>query len=181
MGDTSTILKQVPDSTIIATSLSATHSFSKTPQLAIHLEAGIGVRGDAHAGSTTQHLYLRKKDPKRRNLTQVHLIHAELLDVLSLAPGQMGENLTTRHLDLHALPVGTRLDIGTTTLEITGYRTPCSQINGLRPGLMKAVFTPSNQPNAGIMAIVLTSGKIHPGDPIHVTLPPLPHRPLGPV
>ncbi|RXH56058.1 MOSC domain-containing protein [Granulicella sibirica] len=171
----------MPTPTIIATSLSATHSFSKSPQLYIRLEAGIGVQGDAHAGPTTQHIYIRKKDPTRRNLTQVHLIHAELLDALSLEPGQMGENLTTRHLDLHSLPVGTRLDIGTTTLEITGYRTPCSQINGLRPGLMNAVFTPSKQPNAGIMAIVLTSGDIHPGDPIHITLPPLPHRPLGPV
>lgn len=171
----------MPDPILVATSLSPTHSFSKTQQPSIVLEANHGVRGDAHAGSTTQHLYIRRKDPTRPNLTQVHLIHAELLDHLSLAPGQMGENLTTRHLDLHALPTGAILSIGHARLEITGYRTPCNQINGLRPQLMQAVFTRDKKPNAGIMAIVLASGEVHPGDTIEVTLPHAPHIPLGPV
>ena len=171
----------MPNPIVIATSLSATHSFSKTPQPAIHLVAGHGVHGDAHAGPTTQHIYIQRKDPTRPNLTQVHLIHAELLDALTLQPGQMGENLTTRHLDLHALPTGTILTLGEARIEITGYRTPCAQINGLRPQLMNAVFTLEKKPNAGIMAIVLTSGHVHPGNAIQVTLPPKPHIPLGPV
>ena len=171
----------MPTPTVIATSLATTHTFSKLPQRCLNLIAGHGIEGDAHAGPTTQHLYLKRKHPTQPNLTQVHLLHAELLDTLSLQPGQLGENLTTRHLDLHALPTGTILQIGTATLEITGYRTPCSQINGLRPNLVKAVFLPNKRPNAGIMAIVLTSGTIHPGDPIHLTLPPEPHKPLGPV
>lgn len=171
----------MPTPTIEATSLSPKHSFSKTPQLSIHLIEGLGVEGDAHAGATTQHLYIRRKDPTRANLTQVHLLHAELLDTLDVNPGQMGENLTTRGIDLHALPTGTILTIGEAQIEITGYRTPCAQINGIRPQLMNAVFTPDKRPNAGIMAIVLTSGHVHPGDPIEVTLPPEPHIPLGPV
>ncbi|SFS13517.1 MOSC domain-containing protein [Granulicella pectinivorans] len=166
---------------LIATSLSPTHSFSKTPQPSIHLEANYGVRGDAHAGRTTQHIYIKRKDPKRANLTQVHLLHAELLNELSLQPGHMGENLTTRGIDLHALPTGAILTIGEATIEITGYRTPCSQINGLRPKLMNAVFTEDKKPNAGIMGIILTSGEVHPGDTIEVTLPPEPHVALGPV
>jgi len=167
--------------TIVATSLSGKHSFSKTPRLSIYLEAGHGVQGDAHAGPTTQHLYIKRKDPTRANLTQVHLLHAELLDALSVDPGQLGENLTTRHLDLHALPTGALLTIGEARIKITGYRTPCSQINGLRPELMNAVFTPDKKPNAGIMGIILTSGEVNPGDLIEVTLPPGPHIPLGPV
>jgi MOSC domain-containing protein YiiM len=167
--------------TVIATSLSGKHGFSKTPRLSIYLEAGHGVQGDAHAGPTTQHLYIKRKDPTRANLTQVHLLHAELLDALSVDLGQLGENLTTRHLDLHALPTGTILAIGEATIEITGYRTPCSQINSLRPKLMNAAFTADKKPNAGIMGIVLTSGEVHPGDHIQVSLPPEPHIPLGPV
>jgi MOSC domain-containing protein YiiM len=171
----------MPTPIIEATSLSPRHIFSKTPRPSIHLIAGHGVHGDCHAGRTTQHLYMQRRHPTQPNLTQVHLLHAELLDHFSLLPGQMGENLTTRHLDLHALPVGTILRIGEAVLQITGYRTPCSQIDALRPGLMKAVFTPDKRPNAGIMAIVLTSGHIHPGDEIHITLPAEPHQPLGPV
>ena len=171
----------MPPPTIIATCLSGSHIFSKLPQPGLNLIAGHGIEGDAHAGTTTQHLYLKRRNPAQPNLTQVHLLHAELLDTLNLEPGQLGENLTTRHLDLHALPTGAILAIGTAALEITGYRTPCSQINALRPNLMKAVFLPNKQPNAGIMAIVLASGTIHPGDAIHLTLPPKPHKPLGPV
>jgi MOSC domain-containing protein YiiM len=167
--------------TIIATSLSPAHGFSKTPQLSVYLEANHGVRGDAHAGRTTQHLYIKRKDPNRANLTQVHLIQAELLDELNLHPGELGENLTTRGLDLHSLPTGTLLTIGEAILEITGYRTPCNQINGIRPLLVDAVFTPEKRPRAGIMAIILTSGEVHPGDEIEVALPAEPHIPLGPV
>jgi MOSC domain-containing protein YiiM len=171
----------MPTPTIEATSLSEKHTFSKTPQPSITLIAGHGVQGDAHSGTTTQHLYIQRKDPTRPNLTQVHLLHAELLNELSLEPGQLGENLTTRHLHLHSLPAGTILTIGETRIEITGYRTPCNQINSLRPELLNAVFTPEKKSNAGIMAIVLQSGEVHPGDEIHITLPPEPRLPLGPV
>ena len=167
--------------TLIATSLSAQHGFSKTPQPLIHLEAGHGVRGDVHAGGTTQHLYLLRKDPTRRNLTQVHLLHAELLDRLGLTPGELGENLTTRHLDLHALPTGARLAVGDAVIEITGYRIPCWKIYKHGPGLLKQAFFAGKRPDAGIMGIVLASGDVHPGDAIAITLPPEPHLPLGPV
>lgn len=173
--------------TVTAVHLSSTHSFSKQPQLQIHLIAQHGVEGDAHAGPLTQHLYLQRKDPTQPNLCQVHLLQSELLDELSLAPGQMGENITTRNLDLIHLPTGTLLQIGpTVVLEVTGLRSPCNQINQLHPGrkpsLMQTCFLPppaaKKQPRAGIMSIVLTGGDITPGDPIRITLPPEPHRPL---
>lgn len=170
----------MPGPTIIATSLSPIHGFRKTPQLSIQVEAGHGVVGDCHAGTTTQHLYLKRKKPEKENLTQVHLLHAELLDRHGIAAGYLGENLTTRDLDLHTLPTGSILRIGEAALEVTGYRTACAKVAKARPGLLKQVFF-SKRPNAGIMAVVLTSGTIHPGDPIQVTLPPEPHKPLGPV
>ena len=65
---------------VTAVSRSTTHTFSKPNQPVINLIAGIGVEGDAHAGTTVKHRYLADKDASRPNLRQVHLIQAELLD-----------------------------------------------------------------------------------------------------
>ena len=174
--------------TIHTVSLNPRHGFSKHPQTSINLLAGLGVEGDAHLGATVQHLYHIRKDPHRPNRSQVHLIHIELfrepaLSNLAIAPGDMGENITTTGLDLLNLPTATRLHLGiTAVIELTGLRTPCVQMDRFRPGLMAASFTqgPAGKPvpRAGVMAVVLTAGTVRPGDPIRVTLPPEPHRPL---
>jgi MOSC domain-containing protein YiiM len=177
--------------TVTAVSLSPAHTFSKHPQPAIRLLAGLGVEGDAHMGATVRHRYLVRKDPTQPNLCQVHLLQAELFDELSAAgfdlqPGQIGENITTQGIDLLALPTGTLLALGAeAVVELTGLRTPCSQMNTLRPGLMKAVTGRDPRGNivrkAGVMSIVLSSGEVRPGNAIHITLPPAPHLPLSPV
>ncbi|MBM6594107.1 MOSC domain-containing protein [Microvirga sp. BT291] len=127
-------------------------------------------------------------DPTQPNLRQVHLIHVELFDELaakgySVAPGQMGENVTTRGIDLLGLPVGARLQLGASALvEITGLRNPCAQIDAFQPGLLKAVL--DRDPDGtlvrktGIMGVMLEGGEVRPGDAIAVTLPPEPHRRL---
>jgi len=173
---------------IQAVSRNPTHGFSKRPQTAIQLLKGLGVEGDVHLGTTVQHLYHIRKDPTRPNLTQVHLIHAELFAEpeflpLGITPGDMGENITTAGLDLHHLPTGTRLHLGeTAVIQITGLRTPCVKMDHFRPGLMAASLTPDPHgnpaPRAGVMAIVLTTGTVHPNDPIRIDLPPEPHHPL---
>src|SRR5512134_1709343 len=101
---------------VLAVHRSRTHSFSKPTALSIRLIAGIGVEGDAHAGETVKHRSRVARDPTQPNLRQVHLIHAELHDELRAAgfnvgPGDMGENITTRGLDLLALPTGALLRI----------------------------------------------------------------------
>src|SRR5215510_15571436 len=88
---------------------SGTHTMSKPAQPAIRLVAGLGVEGDAHAGATVKHRSRVKRDPTVPNLRQVHLIHGELHDDLraggfAVRPGEMGENITTRGLDLLGLP-----------------------------------------------------------------------------
>ncbi len=93
---------------VVAVHRSAVHDFSKDQVEAITLVAGIGVEGDAHAGTTVQHRSRVAKDPLQPNLRQVHLNHAELLDDLAGAgyavrPGQLGENLTTRGVHLLGL------------------------------------------------------------------------------
>lgn len=151
---------------------------------------GIGLEGDAHAGATVKHRSRVAKDPTQPNLRQVHLIHAELHDALRdagfcVAPGEMGENLTTRGIDLLRLPTGTRLRVGTAALELTGLRNPCGQLNGVASGLQAAVLTRDADGNlvrlAGVMAIVVGSGDIAVDDAITVELPMKPHTPLLPV
>ncbi|HEX5189762.1 MAG TPA: MOSC domain-containing protein [Streptosporangiaceae bacterium] len=167
------------------------HAFSKPARAAIRLIAGVGVDGDAHAGQTVQHLSRVARDPSAPNLRQVHLIHAELHDELGLrgfrvSPGDMGENVTTRGVDLLALPTGTRLTLGPdAVVEVTGLRNPCVQLDGFQPGLMKAVLDRDADHRlvrkAGVMAVVVTGGLVAAGDQVTVTLPPLPHMPLEPV
>lgn len=176
---------------VVSVSASAKHEFSKTPQTVIRLVAGLGVAGDAHAGDTTQHRYLLKKDPERKNLTQVHLIHSELFAELAdagfaIKPGDLGENITTAGVDLLALPVGAKLYLGQrAVVEVTGLREPCSQLNGLQDGLMKALIGKDAAGRkirkAGIMGIVLAGGEVQHGDVVRVELPEQPWLPMGPV
>jgi MOSC domain-containing protein YiiM len=173
---------------VTAVSRSTTHAFSKPSRERIQLLAGLGVEGDAHLGVTVKHRSRAAQDPSQPNLRQVHLIHAELHDELRdagfrVAAGDMGENVTTRGIDLLRLPVGTRLSLGeTAVVEVTGLRNPCRQLDGFQPGLMRAVLDRDADGNvvrkAGIMGIVLIGGEVRPGDALGVELPPRPHRRL---
>src|ERR1044071_7684857 len=97
--------------TVAAVHRSATHTLSKPGQGNIRLLAGLGVEGDAHLGVTVKHRSRVARDPTQPNLRQVHLIHAELHEELraagfSVAAGDMGENVTTRGIDLLKLATG---------------------------------------------------------------------------
>ena len=173
---------------MVAVNRSATHSLQKPSQASITLIAGLGVEGDAHLGTTVQHLSLIKKDPTQPNVRQVHLIHQELHAELrekgfDVSAGQMGENITTAGIHLLGLPTGTQLHIGKqAVIEVTGLRNPCVQLDGIQEGLMKAVLDRDVDNNlirkAGVMGVVLQGGEIVPGDKIEVRLPALPHFPL---
>ena len=172
-----------------AVAASPAHGFSKPCLPSIRLLAGLGVEGDAHCGVTVKHRSRVAKDPAQPNLRQLHLIHAELFAELAaagfaLAPGALGENVTTEGLDLLALPRGTRLHLGESAVaEVTGLRNPCWQIDALQAGLMQACLGRDAAGGlvrkTGVMAVVLAGGDIAPGDAIRVVLPPLPHEPLG--
>jgi MOSC domain-containing protein YiiM len=174
-------------SSVTAVSRDRRHAFSKPVRESIRLVTGLGVEGDAHAGTTVQHRSRVRRDPTQPNLRQVHLVAAELHHELAgrgfaVSPGQMGENVTTAGIDLLDLPVGTLLRLGeAAVIEVTGLRNPCVQLDGFRKGLMKAVLGTTDGTvvyRAGIMAVVRTDGVVRAGDPIDVVLPPPPHRPL---
>ena len=167
---------------------SAKHSFSKSSEQSILLLEGLGVDGDAHCGITVKHRYDAKRHPTRPNLRQVHLLPIELLEEVkglgfSVQPGDLGENITTRGLDLLVLPNGARLAIGHEAIvEITGIRKPCVYIDRFRAGLLAVL--PERRVgvdvirNSGVMSIVIRSGLVCAGDFIAATLPSLPHHAL---
>ena len=173
---------------VVAVSRSETHTFSKITQSSIRLVAGLGVDGDAHQGTTVKHRSRVARDPTQPNLRQVHLIHSELHDELAangfvVRPGDMGENVTTRGVDLLGLPIGTRLHIGAmAVVELTGLRNPCVQIDRFQSGLLAAVVGRDEAGEivrkSGVMSVVIRDGDVRPGDAIAVELPVGPHRPL---
>ena len=157
----------------------------------MRLIEGIGVEGDAHAGTTVKHRSRVRQDPAQPNLRQVHLIQAELFEELrdagfDVEPGSMGENVTTRGIDLLALPRGARLRLGLeAVIEVTGLRNPCTQLDSFQDGLMAATLDRDADGNvirkAGVMAVVIAGGLVRPGDAITIELPAGVHEALMPV
>jgi MOSC domain-containing protein YiiM len=180
-----------PMGVVTAVSLRKGHHFSKTNSQSIRLLKGLGVDGDAHMGETVKHRSRVAKDPTQPNLRQVHLLHEELFDELQarnfvVRPGEMGENITTRGIDLLGLPIGARLHLGDTAIvEVTGLRNPCVQIDRFQQGLLAATLDRDADGHlirkAGVMSIVVTGGDVRPGDAIKIELPAEPHRRLQPV
>ena len=177
---------------VTAVSISTEHGPPKHTRDAVRLLEGRGVEGDAHLGEEVKHRSRVRRDATQPNLRQVHLIHEELHEELraagydTVAPGVMGENVTTRGLDLLALPRGTRLRLGDeAVVEVTGLRNPCSQLDDIQQGLMKATLGRDADGNllrkAGVMTVVLAGGEVRPGDAIEVELPEQPHVALEPV
>ncbi|RZI66843.1 MAG: MOSC domain-containing protein [Variovorax sp.] len=176
---------------VIAVLASDVHGFSKFAEPSVRLLEGLGVEGDTHAGRTVQHRSRVARYASAPNLRQVHLLHAELFDELvdagfAVFPGDLGENITTRGIDLLALPAGTRLRLGAAAVvELTGLRNPCSQIDRFQKGLMAATLARDADGGlvrkAGVMSIVVAGGEVRAGDAIHVELPAGAPRRLEPV
>lgn len=173
---------------VLSVSRNSTHSFSKQTFETINLLTGLGVEGDAHMGKTVKHRSRVAQNPDQPNLRQVHFIHSELFDELQdggfhVEPGQLGENITTRGIDLLGFPTGTKLYIGEiAVVEITGLRNPCAQIDHFQTGLLRAVLDHDDKGNlirkAGVMGIVLIGGEVRIGDSIRISLPDEPYHPL---
>lgn len=161
--------------------MSAGHTFSKPSVGSIRLVAGLGVDGDAHSGARVKHRSRVSKDPNQPNLRQVLLFPTELLDELAargfdVAPGALGENITTTGIDVFDLPTGTVLRLGAEAMIVlTGLRNPCGQINKLHDGLLGELRTEVDGQTVrrgGVMSVVVNGGTVREGDPIEISLPP---------
>lgn len=167
---------------VIAVQRSESHTFSKPAAESVTLVAGVGVEGDAHAGPLVKHRSRVAKNPAQPNLRQVCLFTQELLDMVaergfSVAPGDIGENITTSGIDLFALPTGTVLRLGDEAMVVlTGLRNPCGQIDGFQEGLLSELRTKDSDGETvrrgGVMSMVVNGGVVRAGDAIEVALPP---------
>jgi MOSC domain len=176
---------------VVAVAARKAHRLAKDRQLSIRLIAGEGVAGDAHCGPTVKHRSRVAKDPTLLNLRQVHLIHAELFDELAakgfaVTASALGENITTRGIDLLGLSTGTHLRIGADVIiEITGLRNPCVQLNGHAPGLMNVLIDRASDRSlirkCGVMGVVIVGGEVQAGDHIAQAYVPTIGEPLKPV
>ena len=174
---------------VFAVSIAKKHRFSKSPQLSVHLTAGLGIEGDAHSGAFVKHRYLARRNPRAPNLRQIHLISKETLDALrpvgyDIGPGELGENITTVGLELECFPLDTELIIGAAArVRLTGLRTPCVLIDRFRSGLKSRLVNDASAPlfKAGVMAVVTKTGNVAAGDPIRTILPTTDRLPLPPL
>lgn len=175
--------------TVIATAISGEHHFTKQSVPSINLLPGLGIEGDCHAGKTVQHRSRLHIRPAPANLRQVHLIGREILDEHDLAPGQIGENITTSGVDLLKLGKGTRLHFVKTdgnegdsseqehpVVIVTGLRNPCPQIEKHRKGLQEVFIERDSERKivgrkAGIMSTIDVGGSVVPGMRIVVEEP----------
>jgi MOSC domain-containing protein YiiM len=162
---------------VVAVAASGRHDFRKEVRRAITLLKDYGVEGDAHGGASIQHLYDKRRDPDSPNLRQVHLVEEELILELNalgfcLAAGNLGENITTRHVHLAGLDAGAVLQLGPSArIQVTGLRTPCVKIERFQKDLRRAVTSKSHGlaiMKRAVMAVVLASGTVSAGDPIHI-------------
>ena len=114
-----------------------------------------GLVGDAHAGVL----------PNR----QVSLLAVASIDKmrhlgLELNPGDFAENITVEGMDLHQLPVGTRLAVGKdVTLEISQIGKECHTACAIRRQVGQCIM-----PEEGVFARVLRGGKVRPGDEVSI-------------
>jgi MOSC domain-containing protein YiiM len=82
---------------------------------------------------------------------------------IDLQSGAVGENFTTRGIDLDALSAGDQLVVGESLIEITNVRTPCRNLNQWHPNLLNTM-----KGHSGWVAKVVTEGFVKPGDAIEL-------------
>lgn len=136
---------------VVATCVSENKGERKTPVEKVDLRPEHGIIGDAHAGDWHRQVSLLAHE-------SIAKMQAMGLDV---DKGDFAENLTTEGIDLVSLPVGSRLKIGATLLEITQIGKECHNRCAIYYQAGDCVM-----PKEGIFARVIEGGVIKPGDDI---------------
>jgi MOSC domain-containing protein YiiM len=138
---------------VVAVCISEKKGERKKPIAEVDLREAHGIVGDAHAGDWHR---------------QVSLLAQESIDKmrrlgLDVNAGDFAENICTSGIDLVALPVGSRLKVGETLLEVTQIGKECHT--------RCAIFYQAGDcvmPKEGIFSRVLQGGTVKPGDDIEI-------------
>lgn len=138
---------------VIAVCISENKGERKKPVEAVEVRENHGIVGDAHAGEWHR---------------QVSLLASESIDKmrklgLDVNSGDFAENITTSGIDLVSLPLGTRLHVGETLLEVTQIGKECHTRCAIYYQAGDCVM-----PKEGIFARVITGGMVRPGDEVRV-------------
>lgn len=134
---------------IASINTSADKGDKKTPVAEATLAAGVGIVGDAHAGSARQ----------------VSLLAAEAAEGSGVPPGAFGENITTSGIDLAAVAIGARLRIGSEAIiQISQLGKVCNEPCSIGRRLGQCVM-----PQKGVFAKVVRGGSIRSGDQLEPT------------
>ncbi|NMC45233.1 MAG: MOSC domain-containing protein [Chloroflexi bacterium] len=137
---------------VVAVNISKKRGTFKYPETEVLLKPDYGIEGDAHAGNWHRQVSL---------LAQESVEKMRALGVKDLTPGKFAENITTAGIDLTVLPLGTRLAVGNTVLEVTQIGKECHQHCQIFQQVGMCVM-----PTEGIFAKVITGGTVKQGDEI---------------
>ncbi len=141
---------------VLAVCTSLNKGERKKPVPAVELVVEYGISGDAHAGEWHR---------------QVSLLAQESIDKmramgLSVSAGDFAENITTIGMDLVSLPIGTRLSLGSSIVEVTQIGKECHTRCAIYYQAGECVM-----PKEGIFARVLQGGIVVPGSQIQCVAP----------
>ncbi len=134
---------------VVAVCTSETKGVRKKPLPTVHVTAGRGIDGDAHAGGWHR---------------QVSLLGIESIEKMwrlgaAMNPGDFAENVTTSGIALLSLAIGSRLRVGAVLLEVTQIGKECHARCEIYRQVGDCVM-----PREGIFARVLRGGAMSPGD-----------------
>ena len=135
------------------------YRYNRVPVQEVNLIAGHGIEGDRKAG----------RSAKRH----VNIMARETLDALTeegfrTAPGEMGEQMVIKGLDLTTLESGTELQLGETAIiRINKPRTGCARLEQVQGREAQQ----ATRDRLGWMATVIAGGAVRVGDPVRVLIP----------
>lgn len=139
---------------VVSVNISERKGTAKHPVPEIHLKCRHGIVGDAHAGDWHRQISL---------LAEESVDTMRALSPVPLDAGVFAENINTRGIDLKGLPVGTRLRVGETEVEVTQIGKECHSDCAIKRAVGKCVM-----PTEGIFAVVIREGTVRPGDEIEI-------------
>lgn len=139
---------------ILAINISDKKGEKKHPVPSAELKVDHGICGDVHAGNWHRQISL---------LAQESVDKMKAMGIDHLGFGDFAENITTEGIEVHKLPVGTRLELGPCLVEVTQIGKECHHHCQIYQQVGMCIM-----PTEGIFVKVLKGGEIKPGDPIKI-------------
>ncbi len=130
---------------ILSINISRKKGEQKIPILSAKVKENHGIEGDAHAGKWHRQVSLLANE-------EIETMRGKGID---LDFGDFAENITTEDIPLHSLPIGTKLFIGNSVMEITQIGKECHHGCAIFQAVGDCVM-----PRKGVFARVLKEGEI---------------------